>query len=286
MADHTTTALRLSHSAVEDYSQCGEKYRLRRIAKVPQVPSWALVGGSAFHVVTEHLDNLDFGYDDGGPETFGEAMLEEIDLRIQESGVLPEYWTASGRASKEWPDKENKDFWLSQGPIWLSTYRRFLASSPWQVWITPDGQPAVELELDWFIGDVQVRGFIDRIYENVVTGALAVIDIKTGSREPGPKQLITYHNGLSALWRAREWPGEPPRWGAFYMARKGFMSEPVDIATPDDGRLEHDYAKAALGIESQIFLPSTSALCGSCSVRDYCREAGGDKAWQELPYSH
>lgn len=278
------SAPRLSHSAVEDYSGCGEKYRLRRIAKVPQIPSWSLVGGSAFHTVTEHFDNLEMGYDDGGPSSFEEALLAEVDARIESSGILPEYWTASGRASAEWPDKENQAFWLKNGAAWFLQYQRFVVSSPWQTWVTPDGEPAVEIELNWFVGDVEVRGYVDRIWENAVTGALLVVDVKTGSREPGVKQLVTYHNGIAALFKAREW-GRAPIYGGYYMARKAMLTSPENIEILDDGRLEYEYAAAARGITNEVFLPSKSMLCGYCNVKDYCREVGGDLAARELPYS-
>lgn len=278
------SAPRLSHSAVEDYSGCGEKYRLRRIAKVPQVPSWSLVGGSAFHTVTEHYDNLQVGYDDGGPETFAEALELEIADRVEYSGIEPDYWTASGRASTEWPDKENQAFWLKNGQTWFLQYQRFLQSSPWQTWITPDGEPAIEIELNWLLGDIEVRGYVDRIWENIVTGALLIVDIKSGSREPGVKQLVTYHNGVAALFKDREW-GTAPRYGGYYMARKGMLTSPEDVAAMDDGRLEYEYAAAARGIQAEVFLPSKSMLCGSCNVRDYCREVGGELAERERPYT-
>jgi hypothetical protein len=283
MADETT--LRLSHSAVEDYAQCGEKYRLRRVARVPQVPGWALVGGSAFHATTEHLDNLDFGYDDGGTGSFEEAFEAEQTDRVESTGVLPDEWAASGRASKEYPNKEDREFWLKNGPKWVLQYRRFLAASPWQVWLTPDGEPAIELELEWFLEDIPVKGYIDRIYENVVTGALLIVDLKTGAREPmGTKQLVTYHNGLRALWKEQGWHSEAPRYGSYYMARSGLLTSPEVVADLDDGRLEFDYSNARKGIEAGIFLPSKSTLCGSCNVRAYCREFGGEHAYRELPY--
>lgn len=283
MADETT--LRLSHSAVEDYAQCGEKYRLRRVARVPQVPGWALVGGSAFHAVTEHLDNLDFGYDDGGTGDFTEAFEVEQADRVERSGFLPDQWAASGRVSKENPHKEDRDFWLKNGPKWVLQYRRFLATSPWQTWITPDGQPAVELVLEWPVAEIPVKGYIDRVWENVVTGVLLIVDLKTGAREPmGVKQLVTYHNGLQALWRAQGWSGDAPRYGSYYMARSGLLTSPEDVADLDDGRLAYDFSNARKGIEAGIFLPSKSNLCPSCNVRDYCREYGGDRALSELPY--
>jgi hypothetical protein len=43
----------LSHSALQCYRQCGARYRLERIERVPQAPSGALILGSAVHAVFE-----------------------------------------------------------------------------------------------------------------------------------------------------------------------------------------------------------------------------------------
>ena len=39
----------LSFSAVKNYANCGEQYRLERIVGIPTAGSWALFGGRYFH---------------------------------------------------------------------------------------------------------------------------------------------------------------------------------------------------------------------------------------------
>lgn len=270
----------LSHSTVEDYAQCGEKVRLRKIERVPQIPGWALVGGSLVHAVTENLDLQDFGIPPEGPTSFSESFEQTVvDLEIK-SGYSRDEWKASGRASKAWPDKENYDFWLENGDTYVNNWRRFVLNSTYQVWIMPDGVPAVELELFGLIGDVPVKGYCDRIMEDTVTGHLVVVDLKSGSRTPkGPKQLVLYRNLLQRLF------GEARlKYGAYYMVRDGILTPPVDVETLDDGRLEHQYADVWQGIKDGRFIPSLSMLCGSCSVRDFCYEYGGEQAASVLPY--
>jgi len=46
----------ISYSALTTYLDCGWKYYLSRIVKVPERPTWYLVGGSAVHEATEAYD--------------------------------------------------------------------------------------------------------------------------------------------------------------------------------------------------------------------------------------
>lgn len=46
----------VSYSALTTYLDCGWKYYLSRIEKVPERPTWYLVGGSAVHEATEVYD--------------------------------------------------------------------------------------------------------------------------------------------------------------------------------------------------------------------------------------
>ena len=46
----------LSPSQVSSLLTCGEQFRLNRVARVPERPMWASIGGSTVHRVTEILD--------------------------------------------------------------------------------------------------------------------------------------------------------------------------------------------------------------------------------------
>lgn len=46
----------MSPSQINSLLTCGEQYRLERVARVPQRPMWAGVGGSVVHKLTEDLD--------------------------------------------------------------------------------------------------------------------------------------------------------------------------------------------------------------------------------------
>jgi hypothetical protein len=46
----------LSYSQFTTYLQCSEKYRLTRILRVDEDPSWWLAGGTAIHAACDAVD--------------------------------------------------------------------------------------------------------------------------------------------------------------------------------------------------------------------------------------
>lgn len=274
--------VRLSHSAVEDLVSCGEKYRLRRVEHVPRTPSWSMIGGSAVHVTTEIIDLTHLGIINPGVgmlKSPREIFLAELEAKAVQEEILTDSsrseWSASGRASRSWPNKEDEKWWKANGSDQVESWLNFQANSPWQIWTRPDGEPAIEVSLEWNIGDVRVRGYIDRIMENTLTGALAIVDIKSGSRTPvSDVQLGIYRHGLLAKY------GQAPSFGFYFMTRQGGTSVPTDLTQFDDGRLEYMFDAAAKAIEQNIFIPHLSPMCPSCDVRTRCYAYEGHMANQ------
>ena len=266
----------LSFSAIEDYTSCPEKYRLRREMKVPREGGWAGVGGGAFHTVTERLDLIDLGVPVEGPTEFAEVLEEEIADRLRRAPESPpETWRASGRKSKDWPDKENKEWWLANGPGMVNRYRAWLKQVPWVVHVR-DGEPAVEIKVTESFGGHPFVGYVDRVMEHMPTGTLAVMDLKTGSREPSVHtQLDFYADALRRL-------GFDIEFGFYYMARAGEMTVPV--RPNDSDRLHYLAGQALHGIREKVFPPSPGMLCTSCDVRNYCWLMNGALAAEVSPF--
>src|SRR5665647_2281373 len=170
---------RLSYSQLNGYTGCGERYRLERILRVPQRPAWALVGGSAFHEATERYDLREHGVDVPDPY-FATVFDRKIAETEEESGLDRSQFRASGRASKQWPDKENEAWWRAEGPTMFLRWINFRRNAPWDIWITPDGMPAVEIEFDLVLGDdeIDIKGYIDRVF--VVLGERALLRVQPG----------------------------------------------------------------------------------------------------------
>ena len=266
----------LSHSAISDIASCGEKFRLRRIVKVPTAPSWALIGGSAVHAATEALDKMDFGMPVDGPTNFVEAFEAEIDRRVEETDTDPKTWRASGRASREWPEKESRAWWLANGPAMVANWHAWLIGSGNQIWITPDGQPAIELEFRTEMFGIPVVGYIDRILENA-HGAYPV-DLKSGAATPKDfDQLYLYSLAIEEMY------GDLPKIAAYYMNRTNTIV-PCEVRKDTASRIRYRVEAAAKMVEHGIFLPNTSMLCNYCEVRNYCYQWGGAESKGVRPW--
>lgn len=194
----------LSHSSVNSYLDCSERYRLERIVKVPQENSWWLIGGTAFHTASEYVDR-----DNMDPVTaWTKAWAEEL-AKVDDTSKL----RAGGRATKEYPDKENGAWWTRKGEEMTVNYHKWITARKAEGWAFFEPH-AIEVSIDFMLADVNVKGYIDRILVNP-DGELVVIDLKTGSHTPASSAQL----GLYALGVEHHF-GVKPTIGAYYMARK------------------------------------------------------------------
>jgi putative RecB family exonuclease len=269
----------LSHSALEDWKQCPEKFRLIRDKKYPKRPGWALVGGSAVHLCSERYDLHELGV----PVdllTFEEAFAQILE-ETKQATILPESeWYVAGRKSTKYPNKEDKKWWLENGPAMYERWKAWRKVAPLDVWITPEGEPAIELGFELSIGGVPVKGYIDRIMEDRATHELLMLDIKSGSRTPRSDQVGEY-----AFFFHHVLPLEKPiRWGSYWMARDGSLTPPVDLSRFYDGRVEYELQRVWKAAQAGAYGPAQpSNLCGSCAVKDACYSySEGDKV--DKPY--
>lgn len=266
-------SIRLSYSQLNSLLMCGEQFRLQRIVKVPSRPGWANIGGSAVHEQTEIIDLRAHGVAMPLP-SFAETFERLTSEAEESSGFDRSEFRASGRKSAAYPDKENAKFWLAEGPNMVKRWENWTNSSPWNLWITPDGKTAVELEFLMVLGDdgslpeeIEVLGYIDRVYE--VDGHLVVVDLKTGaSAQQTPRQLGTYKVGLQQVYKNIP----PVSFGTFFDARKGMTSEVYPLNEYDEYRLTWQYGAVGYMKQNGLYLPNPSTLCSSCGVADLCYE--------------
>lgn len=260
--------MRVSYSQINSAAACGERFRLERVIEVPQRPAWALVGGSAFHAQTEDFDR---GREVG---SFDDYLDAEIERRLEEA---PEFnrdeWRASGRATKEWPNKEDERWWRYHGPLFFDRYVRWSTAVPW-VLADIGGEPAIEVEIRHdFGGGLEFRGYVDRVYHDPRHDVLIVVDHKSGSYKPPTPRQLAFYAGL--LERTH---GAEVKLGAYYDARSGSTGEVKDLSLYDYSRIEYQARALALMREQGIYLPNPGNLCSSCSVKEYCFEYSGADA--------
>ena len=199
---------------------------------------------------------------------FTDAFVAEVKDRETQTTYPPEEWTAGGRASKAWPQKEDASWWLTNGPVILEKWAAWWEERKqegWSVWTAPGNVPAIELEVKARIGATLWRCFIDVVLVDP-DGDLVIVDWKSGAMEPvAPIQL-----GTNALAMEKTL-GVRPQYGGFYMAKKKFDIDnlyDLSIYTED---MVAPWATRAAAMEKQgLFIPHPSNLCNACGVRDFC----------------
>lgn len=252
----------LSYSAVSSLSECGERFRLERVEQVPQNPAWWFIGGKAYHVATEYID---YGTEEDPKTAWDKAWAAQLEEDIPDGNY--DNARAAGKATKEWPDKQNKDWWEYFGPQFVAEYIKKMdqmRAEGWKLWTIEDGTPAIEIPFQVAIGSVPIKGFIDRVMVNP-DGEMVVVDLKAGSKVPeSTMQLGVYAVALEKTFGVR------PILGSYFMARKAELTEPMSLLHYTEDVIGSVFDTAKRMIEAEIFLPQVSSFCKACGVRDYC----------------
>jgi hypothetical protein len=252
---------------------CGQQWYLQRGLGLPQRPGWAMVGGSAVHAATEELDKLD-----DPPDNVRDVFNHFFDLQIEEElnrhdgKWSKEDFRASGRASRQWPDKENEAWWRANGPTFVGNWLIWRSRSPLELYRLDDGSRAIELEGTVTLGNLPVKVVIDRLFTSGQHG-LVMVDLKSGANMPKDElQLAVYSLAL------RETLDLDVRWGLYWDARKGMSTATYDLEKWPKERVDYIFRSVRAMQEQDLFLPHPSNLCSACGVREYCDAVGGSLA--------
>lgn len=278
-----------SNTRLDTLIDCGLKYKLRYIDKIPEVPAWWNVGGNAFHATAREFEAARlieerFMTPDQAAEFFRSAFNAEIEKILAEPGTPP---------SDEWrkanAQREGHEWWLDKGPEMAALYVKRALTHPDRPLVV-DGSPMLEFELRSPAAAVTssdrgsavmpaLRGFIDHVAINHGEKRVKIKDYKTGSRIPSdPLQLNTY-----ALLLVSQMPGILPAgydvWGEYWNGRKGtvvkerpLLGPNVDVATTVGtiGTTAMRYQVADATVKAGLFNARPSDFCSACSVRSHC----------------
>lgn len=203
---------------------------------------------------------------------------EFYSLRREFAEVPSKEIRCAGKATKAHPNGEDEMWWLAKGPEMLQRWEDWRNASEWSIWVTPEGVPAIELEINEDFDGTPVKMFIDRVFQ-ARTGALIVLDLKSGSRTPASDLQLGFY--AAGIWRKF---GVKVSAGTYWMAREGVCTDlvPLDRYTP--ALLSHYVRKFQKARSEGIYLPHISALCRACGVREYCLAYGGRKKHQDPDY--
>lgn len=193
-------------------------------------------------------------------------------------------WSVAGKARKK---PEDVAWWRANGPDMVDRYIKWRARSGWRPWVTPDGELAIELDITVDIPDwedcgkgedctqciIPLKMYIDSVFVVPSLGnQLVIVDFKTGSRTPDSDlQLGVYRLGIYKKY------GIDIRLGAYWMARKGELSDVFNLGHLKPDLLELWYRRFRQATDEGLFIPHPTFLCRACAMRDYCSAYGGSK---------
>jgi CRISPR/Cas system-associated exonuclease Cas4 (RecB family) len=258
----------VSHSAISTWLNCGWQYYLSRVHHVPEAPSYWLVGGKALHECTEKYDRGELQpYD---PTAAFTAAWDE-NYALSDNGMP---FRAGGRASKAYPNKEDKQWWLDHGPKMLDYWVQFRQDSGFQLYQLSGGDYAIETEINTEIKGVNIKAFLDRLMVSP-NGELGVVDIKTSAKEPATNTQL----GIYAILSEKVL-GVRPTWGAYFLARSGELTTPVDLTNYTENRLGSWMKSFTLAVENKIFIPAPGFMCSTCAVNRACYVVNGEESYK------
>lgn len=272
--------VRRSVSQFTTYAQCGEQFRLQKIARAPSRPACWFHQGTASHHVIE-------AYETGGRElAIDDAVTmfnAEYDRLVEADLIKWPEWDAwmTGGAKKGEKDMEDRK---ALGAWQVREYFKYAEENAanWRV-------IASEVEFVIELGGVEVLGYIDQIRQHI-DGQIEVADLKGGSTIPGS----AFQLGVYAL-AAEEYMGERPTKASFIklarMKQGNAKERPTTELTHDlapwtremIGRMFSEFDKAErLG----IYLPNPTEDCHrTCGAAQFCSVPGKGHAESAAPFA-
>lgn len=262
----------VSHSSRETLERCARQYFLTRVVKAPQLPALWLAGGSAVHEATEFYDLHVMAGDFGGfeVEQVWDTMFYKQLLAAREREPNQNKW----RSSKTEPI----EVWRSMGLQFVQAYIDWRERSPWEIWTTPDGEPAIELDISGKLPGcpVEIKAFIDRIFWDPVFKKHHIVDLKTSKKPPrSADQFGTYAALVKAKYGIDVGSGVP------FMNRKASLGKPFDLAEYTPEFVGEIFGKAWADIQEYARTgswPADTSDCFLCDVQAACAAVSGPLA--------
>jgi len=248
----------LSPSKVSTFTDCALAFRFSSIDRLPEPPSVPATKGTLVHAALERLFELD------APDRTLPAALTALNQAMDAMQVDPDFTGLS-------LDADAEARFLDDAERLVRRY--FELEDP--TTITPIG---LELKLETSVGDLRLRGIIDRL-ELDENGGLVVTDYKTGrvphqNHEQGKLGGVHFY----ALLCERLFGQRPARVQLLYLA------EPVAIITTPTEQSIRGLERKVTAIWSAVeracqtedFRPKPSKLCDWCAFQAYCPAFGGN----------
>jgi len=274
-----------SVSQLEEYSDCGLRYRLaRRTRGIVQTPAWWNVGGNALHAAIEELERAQ-AVAQPAPRPIVEQWKHHLGAAITatfadhpDAGPLDRWRAARGGA-------EGYTWWLVEGERMLDAYVTMRAEMDRldpgrRVLHVPNTDLfALEWPFQFQYGQHPTQvidGRIDQVWTRG-DGSIEIVDMKFGSSVP----TDTFQLGVYAHALMRQWPapdvqtGSTVITGRYWLGRKGEFTEPVNLLERHPwGEIVYRFTTMDRAERANIHVPRPSSFCRSCAVRGACPIGG------------
>ena len=248
----------LSPSSIAAFKNCPLAFKFSYVERLPEPPSAAASKGTLVHKALELLmlrAPAERTPEAGLADLVAAWQLLETDPEFADLDLTPEAWA---------------EFHASAQQLVL---RYFDLEDPTQV--NPIG---LELKLEARLGDLRVRGIIDRL-DLGPDGELVVTDYKTGS-VPGEryesKSLAGVH--IYAMLCEQMLGRLPARVQLYYLSRpEAIIAVPTEQTVKGVTMRTNALWSAIAGAAARDdFRPSPGRLCDYCTFKPYCPAHGGD----------
>lgn len=261
----------ISFSARETLERCARSYFLKYLAKAPQTPALWLAGGSAVHEVTEAYDHRALVSLARGDKEITPPFNLEQAWRTCFKGHLDQL-RAKDPNEYHWRSSASEpiEAWNRMGPEFVQSYIDWRQRAPYEIWTTPDGLPAIELDISGYLPGcpVEIKAFLDRVFWDPVFKKLVIVDLKTSKKPPkNAEQFGTYSALLQVKYGVQADLGVP------FMNRKATLGKPYEMAEFTPEAVGAIYGKAweqvqggefpANGFDSACFICDVSAACAA-----------------------
>lgn len=254
---------RRSHSQLSEYSECSERYRLKRVIRPrpPDKPAAWLTMGLAVHEALELWEKSNRTIDlvEKYYEAFDRILSEQLEKQ-------PDYsmWMKPFRTRSVEIHLANERV---KGAAQLVTFLEWAEAVGWEVTTDNESKPMVEIDLDFELCGIRIVGFVDMVHahpdlDDVVT------DAKSGNKVKSNLQLGIYKIGLDKQH------GIKVEKGQFLYTKDMTLSDPVDLSRYDEKYIGDLFTALERGIQQEVYIPNPGDHCGLCPVVDFCREKG------------
>ncbi len=250
-----------SISQLKTYTKCGEQFRLERIERkqLPKRPAaWTIMGIAVHETIMEWeksgrtLVVADY-YAHSFDELTKAAWEEQPDVKLW---FLPPNSKDVVKSVKAYRER---------GFEQLVDYVEMAEAASWEAL-------HLEREFELKLGDVTVRGAVDRILYYPGSEEYVIEDLKTGSpkNEADFRQLAFYAFVAQFLWNI------PVKSGRYWFTK---LNRPSEEYKFKDEILTYSYRSKVyqhlnMAIERELFFPNPGEGCNLCAVRPWCSTQG------------